>query len=148
MSESTPTYQSTGYRFIAVLNKKYETGRLLNVLGHITAGLISLHKDDLKTLDFTTYVDADGNKHKAISDNPFIVLKADNGNKLRALRTQLLEKNIAFTDFTNTMINGSAQQQHEGTLQTKEADLDYLGVCFFADNETARELTKKFSLFS
>jgi len=101
MSEATPTYQSTGYHFVAVLNKKYETGRLLNVLGHITAGLVSLHKDDLKILYFTTYVYADGNKHQAISDNPFIVLKSDNGNKLRTLRTHLLEKNIAFTDFTN-----------------------------------------------
>ena len=27
------------YRFVAVLNKKIETGKLMNALGHMTAGL-------------------------------------------------------------------------------------------------------------
>jgi hypothetical protein len=46
------------------------------------------------------------------------------------------------------MISGSAEEQHFETSKTKEADLDYYGICFFADNETAKELTKKFSLFN
>ena len=43
------------------------------------------------------------------------------------------------------MIQRSAQEQRETTAKTKEIDFDYLGVCFFVDNETARGLTKKFS---
>jgi hypothetical protein len=148
MSESTTTYESTGYRFIAVLNKKYETGRLMNTLGHLTVGLIKQHAEDFDKLNIADYVDADGTIHPELSDHPFIILKADNSNQIRTLRNILIERKIAFTDFTNTMIQRSAQEQRETTAKTKEIDLDYLGICFFTDNETARELTKKFSLFN
>jgi hypothetical protein len=147
-SQSNQTYKITSHRFIAVLNKKCETGRLFNVLGHITAGLVGFHNSNIEELNFTQYQDKDGNIHPNISDNPFIVLKADNGNKIRTLRNTLLEKNIKFTDFTHTMINGSAEEQHQATLETNETDLEYYGICFFADTETAKELTKKFSLFN
>jgi hypothetical protein len=76
------------------------------------------------------------------------VLKADNGNKIRTLRNQLLEKEILFTDFTHTMVQDSAEKQHQITSETNEIDLDYYGICFFTDFETAKELTKKFSLFN
>jgi hypothetical protein len=145
---SDASYSPTTHRFVAVLNKKCEVGRLFNVLGHLTAGLIALHHDNLTTLNFTVYRDADAGIHPSISDNPFIVLKADNGNKIRTLRNQLLEKNILFTDFTHTMVNGSAEEQHQATLDTAEAGLDYFGICFFTDFENAKELTKKFSLYN
>jgi hypothetical protein len=142
------TYKPTTHRFVAVLNKKCENGRLFNVLGHITAGLVGLHTENARELNFTQYNDKDGNIHHSISDNPFIVLKADNGNKIRTLRNQLLDKNIKFTDFTNTMIDGSAETQHSRTMETLEQDLDYYGICFFTDFDIAKELTKKFSLFN
>jgi hypothetical protein len=148
MPELTQTYQSTGYRFVAVLNKKYETGRLMNTLGHLTIGLIKQHSDDLDKLNIADYIDADGTIHPELSDHPFIILKADNSNKIRTLRNTLIEQKIPFTDFTNTMIQKSAQEQRETTAKTKEVDFDYLGVCFFVDNDTAKEHTKKFSLFN
>jgi hypothetical protein len=146
--ESKSNYRPTTHRFIAVLNKKCEIGRLFNVLGHLTAGLVALHQQDMEKLDFTNYFDQDGNIHASISDNPFIVLKADNSNKIRLLRNQLIEQKILFTDFVNTMVSGSAKEQHDLTLQTSESDLDYYGICFFADYEKAKELTKKFSLMN
>ncbi|MEI6728365.1 MAG: DUF2000 domain-containing protein [bacterium] len=148
MSDPTPTYQSTGYRFVSVLNKKYETGRLMNTLGHLTVGLIKQHTEDLDKLNIADYVDADGTIHPELSDHPFIILKADNSNQIRTLRNTLIERKIAFTDFTNTMIQKSAQEQREITAKTKEIDFDYLGVCFFVDNDIAKELTKKFSLLN
>lgn len=36
-----------------------------------------------RTLRFETYYDKDGSEHKSISDNPFIVLSADNSNQLK-----------------------------------------------------------------
>jgi hypothetical protein len=141
-------YFSTSHRFVAVLNKKCETGRLFNVLGHMAAGIVSLHSDNLGELNFSQYQDKDGNTHPNISDNPFIVLKADNGNKLRTLIQALKEQNIKYTDFTDKMVSGSAEEQHQTMLETNEADLEYYGVCFFADFDTAKELTKKFSLFN
>lgn len=140
-------YTQTTQQFVCVLNKKIPTGRALNALGHMTAGLIALHGDH-DPLRFQTYIDKDGTEHPGISDNPFIVLKADNGNKIRTLRNILIEKGIKFTDFTDTMIEGTYADQHNRTAETPEADLDYWGICFFMDATEARELTKKFSLYS
>ena len=142
------TYESTGCRFVAVLNKKYETGRLMNTLAHLTVGLVKSHSQNLEPLNIADYVDADGSIHPDLSDHPFIILKADNSNQIRNLRNTLIERKIYYTDFTNTMIQKSAQEQREITAKTKEIDFEYLGVCFFTDNETAREFTKKFSLFN
>lgn len=141
-------YIPTTSQFVCVLNKKIETPRLLNALGHMAAGLSALHVDNLVPLRFQDYIDNDGGAHKNISDNGFIVLKADNSNKLRDLRNKLLELNIPFTDFTSTMTVGTYAEQHEKTSQTPEAELEYFGVCFFMNREASRELTKKFSLFN
>ncbi|HCR81607.1 MAG: hypothetical protein UX28_C0003G0161 [Candidatus Pacebacteria bacterium GW2011_GWA1_46_10] len=137
----------TTHRFVCVLSKKIENGRALNALGHMAAGLVGLigKNDDFR---FRDYVDADGNAHKNISDNPFIVLSAKNSNKLRTLKEELIEKNIPFTDFINTMVEGTYFEQHQRTNKTKEVDLEYFGICFFAEDYLAKQLTKKFSLFS
>lgn len=140
-------YIPTDNQFICVLNKKIPAGRALNALGHMTAGLIDLHEDH-NPLRFQTYVDKDGGEHPSISDNPFIVLSAKNGNQIRTLRNALIEKGVKFTDFTDTMIEGTYADQHDRTQTTAEADLDYYGICFFMNAAQSRELTKKFSLYN
>jgi hypothetical protein len=125
------TYQSTGYRFVAILNKKYETGRLMNTLAHLTVGLIKQHANNLDHLNIADYVDADNTIHPELSDHPFIILKADNSNQIRTVRNSLIDRKILYTDFTNTMIQKSAEEQRKITAQIKEIDFDYLGVCFF-----------------
>lgn len=140
-------YTPTTDQFICVINKKISAGRALNALGHMTAGLTALHKDH-SAMRFQTYVDKDGTEHPSISDNGFIVLRADNGNKIRTLRNMLNEKDILFTDFTDTMIEGTYAEQHDRTLATPEIDLEYHGICFFMNATDSRELTKKFSLYS
>lgn len=136
----------TTHRFVAVLNKKIETGRAMNALAHMAAGLSSIVPDK-DSLRFDTYVDKDGGQHKSISDNPFIVLSADNSNQIRTLRNKLLENNIPFNDFTHTMIEGTFADQHKRTRETPETELEYWGICFFAGDNLSRELTKKFSLW-
>lgn len=133
-------------RFIAVLNKKAEMGRLMNALGHMTAGLSDLASRS-EDLCFLEYEDADGGSHPNISHFPFIVLKADNSNKIRKVREQALEKDIPFTDFTSTMTIGGSQQQQDATKESKEEDLEYLGICLFGNTKELKELTGKFSLF-
>ncbi|MCG3863409.1 MULTISPECIES: DUF2000 domain-containing protein [unclassified Photobacterium] len=132
-------------RYISVLSKKMDLGRTLNVLGHLSVGLSKqLSEDEGAYLD---YVDLDGNVHPSLSHYPFIVLKADNSNKLRKVREEALSRGIKFTDFTSTMIDGGSTEQQLRTKETKEADLEYLGVCLFGDTEVLREFTKKFSLY-
>lgn len=134
------------YRFVAILNKKIEIGRLLNALGHMTAGLTGGHSDS-SIFSLLQYVDADGGAHPNISHFPYIVLKADNSNQIRTLRNELISRGLPYTDFTNTMIVGTSEEQQDATRTTHEADLEYFGVCTFADTETLRALTKRFGLF-
>ena len=141
------TYAPTTHRFVAVLNKKYETGRLMNTLAHMTIAITHSHMDNLDSFAVRTYEDGDGGLHPNLSGQPFIVLRADNSNQIKTLKSKLQEKSIKYVDFVHTMILKSAEEQVEITKQTKEEDLDYLGICFFADYETAKELTKKFSTF-
>ena len=132
-------------RFIAILSKKMELGRSLNVLGHLSVGLSrQLEEGESQYVD---YEDMDGNLHPSLSHYPFIVLKADNSNKLRKVRQEAISRNIKFTDFTSSMIEGGSIEQQRRTKETKEADLEYLGVCIFGDTDTLREFTKNFSLY-
>ncbi|WP_154202911.1 DUF2000 domain-containing protein [Vibrio harveyi] len=132
-------------RFVAVINKKVEVGRAVNVLGHLSVSLANQLSDgDAIYID---YQDLDGNVHPNISHYPFIVLRADNSNKIRKLRQEALDKGILFSDFTHTMVEGGSEVQQQTTKNTLEAELEYLGICLFGETETLRELTKKFSLY-
>lgn len=135
-----------GWRFVAVLNKKIELGRLMNALGHMTAGLAGASgKSD--EMCFLQYQDKDGGLHPNISHFPFIVLKADNSNKIRQVREEAMRRNIPFGDFTDTMITGTSQEQQSATSSTSEADLEYFGIVLFGKTDELKEFTGKFSLF-
>ena len=133
-------------RFIAILNKKVDIGKQLNALGHMTAGLAGGHENK-DEMCFLQYGDKDGGKHPNISHFPFIVLKADNSNKIRKVRNEAIERNIPFTDFTSTMTVGTSQQQQEATLKTLEEELEYYGIVLFGSTSELREFTGKFSLY-
>lgn len=134
-------------RFIAVLNKKIDAGRLMNALGHMTAGLAGCLPDGSSAMCFLEYVDASGGAHPNISHFPFIVLAADNSNQIRGVRAAALERGIPFTDFTSTMTIGTSEEQRAATRATAEADLEYFGICLFGESAVLKEFTKKFSLF-
>ena len=133
-------------RFIVVLNKKIEIGRLMNALGHTTAGLVG-GLGDTDTMCFLQYEDKNGGIHPNISHFPFIVLKADNSNKIRKIRNECIERKIPFSDFINTMAIGTSQAQQDATKNTGEEELEYYGICMFWNTEELKEFTKSFSLF-
>lgn len=133
-------------RFIAVLNKKVEPGRAMNALGHMTAGLAG-GSGKAEEMCFLQYQDKDGGTHSNISHYPFIVLKADNSNKIRSIRNECLARGIPFSDFTSTMTIGTSQEQQNATLSTSEAELEYLGIVMFSSTQELKEFTGKFSLY-
>lgn len=133
-------------RFVAVLNKKIEFGRLMNALGHMTASITggSLRADEMC---FLQYQDKDGGIHPNISHFPFIVLKADNSNKIRNVRNEAIARNIPFSNFTHTMTLGSSEEQMDATSNTSEEELEFYGIVLFGKTEELREISGKFSLF-
>jgi len=138
--------QPTTHKFVAVLNKKIDIGKLMNALGHMTAGFGSSFTDK-EAMRFDSYFDKDGGEHPNISDNPFIILSADNSNQIRALRNALKENKIPFIDFTSTMTVGTYAEQKQRTNETPELELEYYGICFFGENSQLSELTKKYSVW-
>ncbi len=134
-------------RFVAILNKKIEAGKLMNALGHMTAGLAGGF-DKREQMCFLEYQDKDGGIHPNISHFPFIVLKADNSNQIRTIRNEAMQRGIAFTDFTSTMTVGTSKQQQDATKNTSEQELEYYGICLFGETLVLKEFTGKFSLFN
>jgi hypothetical protein len=133
-------------RFIAVLNKKIEIGKLFNALGHMTAGLAGGY-EKASEMCFLQYSDQDNNIHPNISHFPFIVLKADNSNQIRTVRNEAQERGIPFTDFTSTMTIGTSQEQQDATKSMKEIELEYFGIVMFGVTSELKDFTGKFSLF-
>lgn len=134
------------HKFVAVLNKKIPVGNLMNALGHMAAGLGGSYPNK-EEMRFDEYFDKDGGEHSSISDNPFIILSADNSNQIRTLRNELMKIGIHFTDFTSTMTVGTYKEQQERTKNTPELELEYWGICMFGPKEVLNNLTKKFSLW-
>jgi hypothetical protein len=134
-------------QFTCVVNKKKNPAVLMNAIGHMTAGLMEQHKSDTSLMRFRDFVDYDKSIHPSTSENGFIIMRSDNSNQLRTLRNRLKDLKIKFTDFTETMIPGNYVTQQEEFDNTREADLEYIGICFFTTIEQSKELTKKFSLY-
>lgn len=135
----------TTTKFVAVLNKKIEVGKVMNALAHMTVGLVNSYPD--KDMGVISYTDKGGGNHFA-SKWPYIILKADNSNKIRTLRNALIEKGIPFASFTNAMTIGSWEEQVERSKITPEAELEYYGICMLGEKSDLDELTKKFSLWA
>ena len=134
----------TSKKFVAVLNKKIETGKVMNALAHMTVGLVNTNKDlDMSVIN---YEDKNGGTHLA-SKLPYIILKAKNSNQIRTLRNVLIEKDIPFASFTSAMTEGSWDEQIARAKETPEEALEYYGICMLGDKNDLDEFTKKFSLW-
>lgn len=140
-------YADNSHKFVAVLNKKAELPRLVNALGHLSAGLTA-HHGNSDEMRFLNYKDANGGMHPGISHYPFIVLAARNGNQIRTLRQAAIEDGISCCDFVDTMLGESAEDQLHRTLATPEEDLTYLAITLFGSADQLDPLTRKFSLFT
>jgi hypothetical protein len=139
-------YADNDYKFVAVLNERIDLPKLLNALGHMTAGLVA-QAPNPGAMRFLRYEDANGGAHPAISHYPFIVLAARNGNQIRTLRQAAIEAGIIYNDFVDTMLGTSAEDQLMKTRATKEMDLQYYGICLFGPADLLNGMTRKFSLF-
>lgn len=134
----------TTTKFVAVLNKKIEVGKVMNALAHMTVGLVNKFGD--KDMGVISYDDKDGGAHYA-SKFPYIILRADNSNKIRTLRAELIAKGIPFASFTSAMTVGGWEEQVERSKATPEAELEYYGICMLGEKSELDELTRKFSLW-
>lgn len=132
-------------KFVAILDKKVPLWQQLNALGHMATGIGNL--GDADELRFHDYRDADDGSHPAISHYPFIVLKADNSNKIKRARAAAIEAWLLYNDFTASMIGDSSEDQLRQTQEVSEEDMEYWGLVLFGEADKLDPITKKFSLF-
>ena len=136
------------HKLVAVLNKEIETGVAMNALAHMSIGLGAgiTHNDNIKTLRLDDYKDIEGNIYPAISEIPFIILRAKS-NEIRKTVHQARSYNMAHSAFLNTMTIGTYVEQLARTRNSREEELVYYGCVIFGDWDKVTELTRKFSLW-
>lgn len=135
------------YKFVAVVNKNLEVGKAMNAIAHSCAGLVGVAPSELKEkMSFIDFVDKEGSIHKSISGLSLIVLRGKN-SEIKKLRDALIEKDILFTDFTETMTGDTYKEQLDKTLETSSEDMNYFCITAFGEKEIIDPLTKKFSLW-
>lgn len=139
---------ATTHKFVAVLNRKVEPGRLMNALAHVTAGLLSTATPEEKeTMGFVDYLDSNGDNLGSMSKNGFIILSADNSNQLRTLRNAAKSAGMRTIQFTNTTCEGTYLDQIKNSAETAEESLEYFAIAMFGEKGALSALTKKFSLW-
>lgn len=131
-------------KLVAVVNKKIETGTLMNALAHMCLGF-GANKGGTE-LHLTDYKNADGVVYPNISKMPFIILREDNSNKIGKLLREAQMAGIHYSVFTNTMTEGTWEDQIKQTLSTSEEQIIYYGIVLFGPKDIVTNLTKKLSL--
>ncbi|CUI17074.1 conserved hypothetical protein [Candidatus Protochlamydia naegleriophila] len=132
-------------KLVAIVNKQIEPGVLMNAVAHMCLGFgAHVGKSDLHLMD---YQNGDGLLYPNISKMPFIILREKNSNKLASLLLKAKDAGLRYSAFTNTMTEGTWEEQEARTLAAKSEEVIFYGLVLFGPVEIVSELTKKLSLY-
>jgi hypothetical protein len=146
MNKESMMYANNSMKFTAVLNGKVSVPKLMNALGHITAGLSAeLGREGVVYLDYLNEADAFRSR---IAEAPFIVLKSKNGSQLASLRAAAGAAGIPHNTFVSAMVGASAAEQIATTRAAVGQTLEYWAILLFGEASKLDPLTRKFSLFN
>jgi hypothetical protein len=132
-------------KLVAVMNKQIDTGVAMNALAHMSLGF-GAHVGP-STIHLMDYQNAEGSIYPNISKMPFIILREKNSNKIAALLTKAKEYGIQYSVFTNTMTEGTWEDQKAKTLATSSEEMIFYGIILFGPHDIVSEMTKKLSLW-
>ena len=137
----------TDHKFIFIMNKKLETGVVMNAAAHMALGLVNrANPEMIDKMKFLDFIDKDEGVHPSISALSLIVKRATSG-EIRKARNEALARDVLFTDFTITMTGDTYVEQLEKTKETAEADLQYYGLGLFGEKDVLDTFTRKLSLW-
>ncbi|MBM3192068.1 MAG: DUF2000 domain-containing protein [Chlamydiae bacterium] len=132
-------------KLVAVMNQQIEMGVAMNALAHMCLGL-GAHRGTSE-LHLMDYESAEGFIYPNISKMPFIILREKNSNKIAHLLMKAKEAGIQYSVFTNTMTEGTWEDQKTRTLTTKPEEIIFYGIVLYGPRELVTEITKKLSLW-
>jgi hypothetical protein len=119
--------------------------QLTNTVGHISAYLGSMIKDDL--LSRKTFNVSDGSEITANSQYPVITL-VEEANKMLTLLAKVKESHLPYLAYTDDMITYSDDIELAKVLEKKSLqELKIIGIGFFGENEKVAKITKNISLW-
>ncbi len=132
-------------KLVAVVNKQIGMGVAMNALAHMCLGFgAHMGASDLHLMD---YENAEGFIYPNISKMPFIILREKNSNKIANLLMKAKDAGIQYSVFTNTMTEGTWEDQKLRTLSTKPEEIIFYGIVLFGPKKIVEELTGKLSLW-
>ncbi len=132
-------------KLVAVVNKQIDMGVAMNALAHMCLGFgAHMGAEELHLMD---YENADGFIYSNISKMPFIILREKNLNKIGGLLMKAKEAGIQYSVFTNTMTEGTWEDQKARTLATKPEEIIFYGIVLYGPKDIVTEMTKKLSLW-
>lgn len=132
-------------KLVAVVNKQVDMGVAMNALAHMCLGFgAHMGAEELHLMD---YENADGFIYPNISKMPFIILREKNSNKIANLLMKAKEAGIQYSVFTNTMTEGTWEDQKARTLATKPEEIIFYGIVLYGPKKIVTEMTKKLSLW-
>jgi hypothetical protein len=132
-------------KLVAIVNKQVEGGKAKNALAHMCLGF-GAHKG-AEAFHLMDYQTADGIIYPNISKMPFIILSEKNSNKMAQLLLNAKAAGLEFSAFTNTMTEGSWEDQEKRTKATSSEEIIFYALLLFGPWDTVTELTRKLSLW-
>lgn len=152
-SSSTKSYskdfkQDKDHRIILVLNKELQGWQLTNTVAHLSAYIGNKVANNIEARP--TFEVGSGDDAPTINTNaqyPIISMGANPGQMYNLLQ-KVEEEGLIHLAYIQEMIDFNDDEKIQEVLRTQSKDtLNYVGIGFFADNETAKRLTNKFSLW-
>ena len=137
--------QDFSRRLAIVVRRDIESWQTTNTIAHIAGRLGHDIQEYLTGSNFQT---KDGVIVPRNSQYPIIVFQTEGVDKLRALLAEVRSAQLPHLAYIREMIDFTDDDELQAALGRKnEAEVEYLGVGIFGDNEALKRLTKKFSLW-
>lgn len=141
---SLPTTQDKSKRMVIVVSEHLSGWQLTNTIGHLSAYLGNKIANFVSVNQFDT---KDGKSINPNSQYPVITMTAKPGQMFNLLQ-KVEELGLEHLAYIEDMITYSDDVELANSISTQnKEELKYIGIGIFGDNETLKNITKKFSLF-
>lgn len=138
--------QDFSHKIIAVVDKKLEPWKVTNAVAHMSA-IIGNELDKDKLTSGEVFVGSDGVSIPRNSQYPIIIKKAREID-LHSLFEKVIEKRLVYHVFIKEMQETTNDDEIVSKLKTQPIQkTTFYGLAFFASNELADSITKKFQLW-
>lgn len=138
--------QDFSNRITVVVRKDLEAWQVTNTVAHISAYIGNKLKENFDTGE--TFSTKDGVALPRNSQYPIIVKRAKSDEQLHNLMEKVRAEDVTYHCFIREMIDHNNDTDLQNALNNKnDADVEYLGVGVFGENEKVDKLTKKFGLW-